>query len=104
MQNTKQKLKKAENLRNKAISTEKESSKAVNVWVKTTLGTADYEKARKASNRAEEKADKAYDAYYNYVHANFEKEKIDQSFHKVCQDKKNKRKFLSKAFLDGLKK
>lgn len=98
------KLKKADDLRMKAVAAEKESEKAMNAWCKTSTGTSEYEKARKASNRAEAKEDKTYKDYYDYVHKNFEKDKIDASFHKVCQDKNNSKKFMSKAFLNGLMK
>jgi len=98
------KIIKANNLRKKAILADQQSQKAVNEWVKTKEGTKQYNTARRKSNRLEIKADKAYDEYYAYVHKNFEREKIDRSMHKVTKDKKNNRKFLSRAFINGLTK
>lgn len=94
---------KANQLRKKAILADRESQKAVNEWCKAKEGTKQYNNARRKSNRLETKANKAYDDYYYYVHKNFEKENIDRSMHRVIKNKKNNGKFLSRAFLNGLK-
>lgn len=97
------KLKKADALRKRSNAMQREAEKTSESWCRTRPGTIEYEKARHAANRAEAKADKAYAHYYHYVHCHFNKDKIDASFHKVCQDRNNSKKFTSKAFLDGLK-
>ena len=38
-----------------------------------------------------------------YTYSIFEKENIDRSMHRVIKNKKNNGKFLSRAFLNGLK-
>lgn len=98
------KINKANLLRKEANKTSLESIKVTEKWCNEKPGTKKYNELSKKSDKADAKADEAYEKYYEYVHKNFTGDSINKSMEKVTKDKNNKKKFFSFSFLKGLER